>query len=47
MGKDQKEPGIVPDPQEPRQYHVGYSLAGGKPDWQPRQVLDDGKKTYI
>src|SRR5215831_7118272 len=41
------ESGLLPDPQEPRQYHVGYSLEGGKPDWRPRQILDDGKKTYI
>jgi len=41
------EPGLLPDPQEPRQYHVGYSLEGGKPDWRPRQIVDDGKKTYI
>jgi type IV secretion system protein VirB9 len=26
---------------------VGYSLDGATPDWQPRRVLDDGKKTYI
>jgi len=42
-----KEPGLLPDPQEPRQYHVGYSLEGTKPGWQPRQIVDDGKKTYI
>jgi type IV secretion system protein VirB9 len=42
-----KEPGLLPDPQEPRQYHVGYTLEGGKPDWRPRQIVDDGKKTYI
>jgi P-type conjugative transfer protein TrbG len=44
-----KEPGVLPDPQEPRQYHVGYELAASTPPphWQPRQVVDDGKKTYI
>jgi P-type conjugative transfer protein TrbG len=44
-----KEPGLLPDPQEPRHYHVGYELVGAKPppSWQPRQVVDDGKKTYI
>jgi len=28
---------------------VGYELAASKPlpSWQPRQVIDDGKKTYI
>src|SRR5215813_9586278 len=44
-----KEPGLLPDPQEPRHYHVGYELTGSKspPHWQPRQVIDDGTKTYI
>jgi type IV secretion system protein TrbG len=44
-----KEPGLLPDPQEPRHYHVGYALVGSKPppSWQPRQVVDDGKKTFI
>src|SRR5262245_18159135 len=44
-----KEPGLLPAPQEPRHYHVGYALVGSKPppSWQPRQVVDDGKKTYI
>jgi type IV secretion system protein VirB9 len=44
-----KEPGLLPDPAQPQQYHVGYALDnhGHAPDWQPRSVLDDGKKTYI
>jgi Conjugal transfer protein len=44
-----KEPGLLPDPQEPRHYHVGYELGSSKPPpaWQPRQVVDDGKKTFI
>src|SRR5262249_36122006 len=44
-----KEPGLLPDPQEPRHYHVGYDLVGSKPPphWQPRQVVDDGTKTFI
>jgi type IV secretory pathway VirB9-like protein len=44
-----KEPGLLPDPQEPRHYHVGYEVVGSKPppSWQPRQVVDDGKKTFI
>ncbi len=44
-----KEPPLLPDPQDPRHYHVGYDLVGSKPPphWQPRQVVDDGKKTYI
>jgi hypothetical protein len=47
--KHPKEPGLLPDPQEPRQYHIGYELVGSTPPphWQPRQVVDDGKKTYI
>jgi type IV secretion system protein TrbG len=42
-----KEPGLLPDPAQPKHYHVGYELVGTKPTWQPRQVVDDGKKTYI
>jgi type IV secretion system protein VirB9 len=42
-----KEPGLLPDPAQPTHYHVGYELTGIKPSWQPRQVVDDGKKTYI
>src|SRR5215831_3203401 len=45
--KPVKEPGLLPDPDQPKHYHVGYELAGTKPPWQPRQVVDDGKKTYI
>jgi type IV secretion system protein TrbG len=45
--KPVKEPGLLPDPAQPKHYHVGYELAGTKPSWQPRQVVDDGKKTYI
>ena len=42
-----KEPGLLPDPTQPKLYHVGYELAGKKPSWNPRYVVDDGKKTYI
>jgi type IV secretion system protein TrbG len=42
-----KEPGLLPDPATPTYYHVGYELVGTKPTWQPRHVVDDGKKTYI
>jgi type IV secretion system protein VirB9 len=45
--KPAKEPGLLPDPAQPKHYHVGYELQGTKPSWQPRQVVDDGKKTYI
>jgi type IV secretory pathway VirB9-like protein len=44
-----KEPGMLPDPAQPKQYHVGYELASAKtpPSWHPRQIVDDGTKTYI
>jgi len=44
-----KDPGLLPEPQEPRQYHSGYVLTSSqpRPAWQPRQVVDDGTKTYI
>jgi P-type conjugative transfer protein TrbG len=45
--KPAKEPGLLPDPTQPKHYHVGYELTGTKPSWNPRQVVDDGKKTYI
>lgn len=42
-------PGLLPDPQAPRRYHVGYILGhqGRVPDWSPRYIVDDGKKLYI
>jgi type IV secretion system protein VirB9 len=44
-----KEPGVLPDPAQPRHYHVGYTSTASQPppSWHPRQVVDDGKKTYI
>ncbi len=44
-----KEPGLLPDPMQPTQYHVGYDLATSHPQpaWLPRQIVDDGKKVYI
>jgi len=45
--KPVKEPGLLPDPAQPKHYHVGYELVGTKPSWNPRYVVDDGKKTYI
>jgi type IV secretion system protein VirB9 len=45
--KPVKEPGLLPDPAQEKHYHVGYELQGTKPSWNPRQVVDDGKKTYI
>jgi type IV secretory pathway VirB9-like protein len=43
------EPGLLPDPAQPMQYHVGYELSASHPPphWLPRQVVDDGKKTFI
>ena len=43
-------PGLLPHPDQPRQYHVGYevkSLRGPVPVWTPRQVVDDGKKMFL
>lgn len=42
--------GPLPDPTTPARYHVGYRLETSRqpaPSWQPRQVVDDGKKTYL
>ena len=40
---------LLPDPQQPMRYHVGYTItaSGRPPDWMVRQVVDDGKKLYI
>lgn len=42
-------PGLLPHPDTPRQYHVGYAIAvqGSAPAWTPRHVLDDGMKVYL
>jgi type IV secretion system protein VirB9 len=44
-----REPGLLPDPTQPRQYHVGYTYLPSQPPpaWHPRQTVDDGEKTYI
>jgi type IV secretory pathway VirB9-like protein len=44
-----KEPGLLPDPAQLRLYHVGYALQGSRANMEffPRQVVDDGKKTFI
>jgi type IV secretion system protein VirB9 len=42
-----KAPRLLPDPQEPRLYHVGYSLSTTTPAWTPRHIVDDGKKLYL
>lgn len=43
-----KDPGILPDPEMPARYHVGYSLniPDPRPAWVPN-VFDDGRKTYL
>ena len=47
--QDEKTPRLLPHPDEPRLYHVGYQLQGLEPaahlDAAP--ALDDGKKFYI
>ena len=43
-------PGLLPHPDQPRQYHIGYevkSLRGPVPVWTPRQIVDDGKKMFL
>ena len=45
-----RPPGLLPDPEQPRRYHVGYELTSAHaqaPNWRPRQIVDDGKKVYI
>ena len=44
-----RAPGLLPDPAEPKRWHVGYELSSSEPtpDWLPRYIADDGKKTYI
>jgi type IV secretory pathway VirB9-like protein len=43
------EPGLLPDPAEPRRYHVGYLVKGSRDNinFYPRYVVDDGKKVFI
>lgn len=44
------EPGLLPDPAQPKLYHTGYDITVTHtpiPDWSPRYVVDDGRKTYI
>jgi type IV secretion system protein VirB9 len=42
--------GLLPHPDTPASYHVGYNVASSRqpaPTWAPRQIADDGKKTYL
>jgi type IV secretion system protein TrbG len=43
------KPRLLPDPTRAQGYHVGYGLEASEPRpvWMPRQVLDDGRKTYV
>lgn len=43
------EPSPLPDPTRPRRYHVPYTIQAShpRPPWSPRQVVDDGWKTYL
>jgi type IV secretion system protein VirB9 len=43
------EPSLLPHPDTPRHYHVGYEIQahGRIPEWMPRGVWDDGAKLYI
>jgi type IV secretion system protein VirB9 len=45
----EKAPSLLPDPDEPRRYHVGYTLTTSSPTpaWTPRYVVDDGAKMYV
>jgi type IV secretion system protein VirB9 len=49
-------PRLLPDPLAPASYHLGYRLCPGDqgcedsrpvPVWRPREVYDNGRKTYI
>jgi type IV secretion system protein VirB9 len=43
------EPPLLPLPDDPRLYHVGYEMQVSQPapTWVPRFIVDDGKKTYL
>jgi type IV secretory pathway VirB9-like protein len=45
----QDAPGLLPHPEHPMRYHVGYEIATRQPApaWTPRQIVDDGKKLYL
>jgi type IV secretion system protein VirB9 len=49
-GLQAKEPGLLPDPETPKLWHVGYTLTSAHkqaPDFLPRYVVDDGRKMYL
>jgi type IV secretory pathway VirB9-like protein len=42
--------GPLPPPDTEARYHVGYQLTSTRqpaPTWSPRQIVDDGRKTYL
>lgn len=39
-------PALLPDPEHPASWHVGYTASHPAPDWTP-VVVDNGKKTYL
>lgn len=48
------EPRLLPDPTQPQRYHVPYTIcpepqscSQPRPPWTVRQVVDDGRKTYL
>jgi type IV secretion system protein VirB9 len=43
------EPPLLPLPEDPKLYHVGYEMNVSQPapSWVPRFIVDDGKKTYL
>ena len=45
----QGKPRLLPDPTQPQAYHVGYVVQASTPapTWTPRQVVDDGRKSYL
>jgi type IV secretory pathway VirB9-like protein len=48
-GRPARPPGLLPDPDMPLLYHVGYVVLGSHEaiPWSPRWVGDDGRKTYL
>jgi type IV secretion system protein TrbG len=42
-------PGLLPHPEQPMRYHVGYTLKSSRDNihFFPRHIVDDGKKTFI
>jgi type IV secretory pathway VirB9-like protein len=47
---EEDAPGLLPHPEQPMKYHVGYRVESNRhppPGWVPRQILDSGTRTYI